>query len=310
MEIEDFNNNSEDVSMNKNSVIIEVITENFMTDVIEQSKETPVIVDFWAPWCEPCKQLTPIIEKIIKEKNGKVILAKMNIDESPEVAQQLKIQSIPAVMAFNDGQPIDGFIGVQSEKSIIEFVNKISSLKNSSTIDENILAGKKYMDEDDIETATLVFSEILKIEPDNISAKSLLARCLIKSDQLDDAEKIIDSLPVDAENNQDYISARSELEIFKNAKNNPISDKEEEELRNNIYKEPENYQLRLDLSKILIAKGENEEAINQLLEIIEVNPKWNDGEARKQLIEIFNILGNENILVTEGRKKLSSMLFS
>lgn len=310
MEIQDFNNNSEDVSMNKNSVIIEVITENFMTDVIEQSKETPVIVDFWAPWCEPCKQLTPIIEKIIKEKNGKVILAKMNIDESPEVAQQLKIQSIPAVMAFNDGQPIDGFIGVQSEKSIIEFVNKISSLKNSSTIDENILAGKKYMDENDIETAALVFSEILKIEPDNISAKSLLARCLIKSDQLDDAEKIIDSLPVDAENNQDYISARSELEIFKNAKNNPISDKEEEELRNNIYKEPENYQLKLDLSKILIAKGENEEAINQLLEIIEVNPKWNDGEARKQLIEIFNILGNENILVTEGRKKLSSMLFS
>ena len=310
MEIEDFNNNSEDVSMNKDSVIIEVITENFMTDVIEQSKETPVIVDFWAPWCEPCKQLTPIIEKIIKEKDGKVILAKMNIDESPEVAQQLKIQSIPAVMAFNDGQPIDGFIGVQSEKSIIEFVNKISSLKNSSTIDENILAGKKYMNENDIETAALVFSEILKIEPDNISAKSLLARCLIKSDQLDDAEKIIDSLPVDAENNQDYISARSELEIFKNAKNNPISDKEEEELRNNIYKEPENYQLRLDLSKILIAKGENEEAINQLLEIIEVNPKWNDGEARKQLIEIFNILGNENILVTEGRKKLSSMLFS
>ena len=310
MEIENFNNNSEDVSMNGNSLIIDVITDNFMTDVIEQSKETPVIVDFWAPWCEPCKQLTPIIERIIKEKNGKVILAKMNIDESPEVAQQLKIQSIPAVMAFNDGQPIDGFIGVQSEKNIIEFVNKISSLKNSSTIEENISAGKKYMNEGDIETATLVFSEILKIEPDNISAKSLLARCLIKNDQLNDAEKIIDSLPVGAESNQDYISVRSELEIFKNAKNNPISDNEEQELRNNIDKQPENYQLRLDLSKILMAKGENEEAINQLLRIIEVSPKWNDGEARKQLIEIFNILGNENILVTEGRKKLSSMLFS
>ena len=310
MEIENFNNNSEDVSMNGNSLIIDVITDNFMTDVIEQSKETPVIVDFWAPWCEPCKQLTPIIERIIKEKNGKVILAKMNIDESPEVAQQLKIQSIPAVMAFNDGQPIDGFIGVQSEKNIIEFVNKISSLKNSSTIEENIFAGKKYMNEGDIETATLVFSEILKIEPDNISAKSLLARCLIKNDQLNDAEKIIDSLPVGAESNQDYISVRSELEIFKNAKNNPISDNEEQELRNNIDKQPENYQLRLDLSKILMAKGENEEAINQLLRIIEVNAKWNDGEARKQLIEIFNILGNENILVTEGRKKLSSMLFS
>ena len=310
MEIENFNNNSEDVSMNGNSLIIDVITDNFMTDVIEQSKETPVIVDFWAPWCEPCKQLTPIIERIIKEKNGKVILAKMNIDESPEVAQQLKIQSIPAVMAFNDGQPMDGFIGVQSEKNIIEFVNKISSLKNSSTIEENISAGKKYMNEGDIETATLVFSEILKIEPDNISAKSLLARCLIKNDQLNDAEKIIDSLPVGAESNQDYISVRSELDIFKNAKNNPISDNEEQELRSNIDKQPENYQLRLDLSKILMAKGENEEAINQLLRIIEVNAKWNDGEARKQLIEIFNILGNENILVTEGRKKLSSMLFS
>ena len=310
MEIENFNNNSEDVSMNGNSLIIDVITDNFMTDVIEQSKETPVIVDFWAPWCEPCKQLTPIIDRIIKEKNGKIILAKMNIDESPEVAQQLKIQSIPAVMAFNEGQPMDGFIGVQSEKNIIEFVNKISSLKNSSTIEENISAGKKYMNEGDIETATLVFSEILKIEPDNISAKSLLARCLIKNDQLNDAEKIIDSLPVGAESNQDYISVRSELEIFKNAKNNPISDNEEQELRNNIDKQPENYQLRLDLSKILMAKGENEEAINQLLRIIEVNPKWNDGEARKQLIEIFNILGNENILVTEGRKKLSSMLFS
>ena len=147
MEIENLNNNSEDVSMNGNSLIIDVITDNFMTDVIEQSKETPVIVDFWAPWCEPCKQLTPIIERIIKEKNGKVILAKMNIDESPEVAQQLKIQSIPAVMAFNDGQPMDGFIGVQSEKNIIEFVNKISSLKNSSTIEENISAGKKYMND-------------------------------------------------------------------------------------------------------------------------------------------------------------------
>ena len=137
-----------------------------------------------------------------------------------------------------------------------------------------------------------------------------MARCLIKNDQLNDAEKIIDSLPVGAESNQDYISVRSELEIFKNAKNNPISDNEEQELRNNIDKQPENYQLRLDLSKILMAKGENEEAINQLLRIIEVNAKWNDGEARKQLIEIFNILGNENILVTEGRKKLSSMLFS
>jgi putative thioredoxin len=310
MEIESFNNNSEDHSLNKDSVIIEVMTENFMSDVIERSKETPVIVDFWAPWCEPCKQLTPVIEKIVREKNGNVILAKMNIDESPEVAQQLKIQSIPAVMAFNDGQPVDGFIGVQPEKNITEFINKISSLKNSSSIEENIIAGKKYIDDGDIETAALVFSEILKIEPENISAKSMLARCLLRSDQIDEAEDIIKNLPVNSENNQDFVSVRSEVEVFKNAKNNPISNEQEDELRRDIDKNPKNHQMRLDLAKLLLAKGENENAINELLKIIEFDPKWNDGEARKQLIEIFNILGNEDILVIEGRKKLSSMLFS
>ena len=310
MEIESFNNNSENHSLNKDSVIIEVITENFMSDVIERSKETPVIVDFWAPWCEPCKQLTPVIEKIIKEKNGNVILAKMNIDESPEVAQQLKIQSIPAVMAFNDGQPVDGFIGVQPEKNIIEFISKISSLKNSSSIEENIIAGKKYIDDGDIETAALVFSEILKIEPENISAKSMLARCLLRSDQIDEAEDIINNLPPNSESNQDFVSVRSEVEVFKNAKNNPISNEQEDELRRDIDKNPKNHQIRLDLAKLLLAKGENENAINELLKIIEFDPKWNDGEARKQLIEIFNILGNEDILVIEGRKKLSSMLFS
>ena len=310
MEIESFNNNSEDHSLNKDSVIIEVITENFMSDVIERSKETPVIVDFWAPWCEPCKQLTPVIEKIVEEKNGSVILAKMNIDESPEVAQQLKIQSIPAVMAFNDGQPVDGFIGVQPEKNIIEFINKISSLKNSSSIEENIIAGKKYIDDGDIETAALVFSEILKIEPENISAKSMLARCLLRSDQIDEAEDIINNLPPNSESNQDFVSVRSEVEVFKNAKNNPISNEQEDELRRDIDKNPKNHQIRLDLAKLLLAKGENENAISELLKIVEFDPKWNDGEARKQLIEIFNILGNEDILVIEGRKKLSSMLFS
>ena len=144
----------------------------------------------------------------------------------------------------------------------------------------------------------------------NLSAKSLLARCLLRSDQLSEAENLINNISPDAEKNQDYVSVRSEVEIFKNAKNNPISNKQEEELKESIKNNPKNYQLKLDLSKLLIAKGENENAINELLEIIEVDAKWSDGAARKQLIEIFNILGNENILVIEGRKKLSSMLFS
>ena len=187
------------------------------------------------------------------------------------------------------------YVGVAPKVTNFDAMKLNKELQFADELTDGIMVSMIHnMDENDIETAALVFSEILKIEPDNISAKSLLARCLIKNDQLNDAEKIIDSLPVGAESNQDYISVRSELEIFKNAKNNPISHNEEQELRNNIDKQPENYQLRLDLSKILMAKGENEEAINQLLRIIEVNPKWNDGEARKQLIEIFNILGNEN----------------
>ena len=145
MEIERPKNNQEVSQPNELSYVTEVVTENFMSDVIEKSKEKPVIVDFWAPWCEPCKQLTPIIEKLVNEKNGNVILAKMNIDESPEVAQQLKIQSIPAVMAFSDGQPVDGFIGVQPEKNISDFVNKISALNKSSSSKENLEAGRKYI---------------------------------------------------------------------------------------------------------------------------------------------------------------------
>jgi putative thioredoxin len=138
----------------------------------------------------------------------------------------------------------------------------------------------------------------------------MLARCLLRSDQIDEAEDIINNLPANSENNQDFVSVRSEVEVFKNAKNNPISNEQEDELRRDIDKNPKNHQIRLDLAKLLLAKGENENAINELLKIIEFDPKWNDGEARKQLIEIFNILGNEDILVIEGRKKLSSMLFS
>ena len=140
MLFEDSNKNDAKISAGTNyNVIIDVVTENFMSDVIEKSKDIPVIVDFWAPWCEPCKQLTQIIEKLIKEQNGRVILAKMNIDESPEVAQQLKIQSIPAVMAFHDGHPLDGFIGVQPEKNILEFIKNVASKNNSSSIYQDLI---------------------------------------------------------------------------------------------------------------------------------------------------------------------------
>lgn len=310
MEIERPKNNQEVSQPNELSYVTEVVTENFMSDVIEKSKEKPVIVDFWAPWCEPCKQLTPIIEKLVNEKNGNVILAKMNIDESPEVAQQLKIQSIPAVMAFSDGQPVDGFIGVQPEKNISDFVNKISALNKSSSSEENLEAGRKYIEKNNFEEASIILTEVLKIEPDNISAKSLLARCLLRNNQINEAIEIINNLPNEAEKNQDYISVRSEIEIQKNVIENPIVEGQEEVLKEKLKANPGNHQIRLELAILLTSSGEHEAAINELLQIVEADPKWDDGKARKQLVEIFNILGSQNDLVIEGRKKLSSMLFS
>ena len=310
MEIERPKNNQEVSQPNELSYVTEVVTENFMSDVIEKSKEKPVIVDFWAPWCEPCKQLTPIIEKLVNEKNGNVILAKMNIDESPEVAQQLKIQSIPAVMAFSDGQPVDGFIGVQPEKNISDFVNKISALNKSSSSEENLEAGRKYIEKNNFEEASIILTEVLKIEPDNISAKSLLARCLLRNNQINEAIEIINNLPNEAEKIQDYISVRSEIEIQKNIMENPIVEGQEEVLKEKLKANPGNHQIRLELAILLTSSGEHETAINELLQIVEADPKWDDGKARKQLIEIFNILGSQNDLVIEGRKKLSSMLFS
>ena len=310
MEIERPKNNQEVSQPNELSYVTEVVTENFMSDVIEKSKEKPVIVDFWAPWCEPCKQLTPIIEKLVNEKNGNVILAKMNIDESPEVAQQLKIQSIPAVMAFSDGQPVDGFIGVQPEKNISDFVNKITALNKSSSSEENLEAGRKYIEKNNFEEASIILAEVLKIEPDNISAKSLLARCLLRNNQINEAIEIINNLPNEAEKNQDYISVRSEIEIQKNVIENPIVEGQEEVLKEKLKANPGNHQIRLELAILLTSSGEHEAAINELLQIVEADPKWDDGKARKQLIEIFNILGSQNDLVIEGRKKLSSMLFS
>ena len=310
MEIERPKNNQEVSQPNELSYVTEVVTENFMSDVIEKSKEKPVIVDFWAPWCEPCKQLAPIIEKLVNQKNGNVILAKMNIDESPEVAQQLKIQSIPAVMAFSDGQPVDGFIGVQPEKNISDFINKISALNKSSSSEENLEAGRKYIEKNNFEEASIILTEVLKIEPDNISAKSLLARCLLRNNQINEAIEIINNLPNEAEKNQDYISVRSEIEIQKNVIENPIVEGQEEVLKEKLKENPGNHQIRLELAILLTSSGEHETAINELLQIVEADPKWDDGKARKQLIEIFNILGSQNDLVIEGRKKLSSMLFS
>ena len=295
---------------NGDNIIIDVVTENFMSDVIEKSKNIPVIVDFWAPWCEPCKQLTPIIEKLITEQNGRVILAKMNIDEAPEVAQQLKIQSIPAVMAFHDGQPLDGFIGVQPEKNILEFIKNVASKNNSSSIDQDLINAKLELENGNFELASNIFLEILKIEPNNISAGALYSRCLIRAGKVEEAESVINNISGETEKNQEYISVCSEIDLLKKAKISAQDENHENNLRTKINKNPKDHQSRLDLSIFLASIGDNETAIDELLKIVEIDPKWNDGAGRIQPVEIFTALGSQDELVIEGRKRLSSLLFS
>lgn len=311
MLFEDSDKNDANINtVNNDNVIIDVVTENFMSDVIEKSKDIPVIVDFWAPWCEPCKQLTPIIEKLIIEQNGRVILAKMNIDEAPEVAQQLKIQSIPAVMAFHDGQPLDGFIGVQPEKNILEFIKNVASKNNSSSIDQDFISAKLELENGNLDLAANIFLEILKIEPDNISAAALYSRCLIRLGKTEEAENVINSISGETEKNQEYISVCSEIDLLKKAKISTQDENHESNLRAKLNKNPKDHQSRLDLSIFLASIGNNETAIDELLKIVEIDPKWNDSAGRIQLVEIFTALGSQDELVIEGRRRLSSLLFS
>ena len=311
MLFEDSDKNDANINQVSNdNVIINVVTENFMSDVIEKSKKSPVIVDFWAPWCEPCKQLTPIIEKLIIEQNGRVILAKMNIDEAPEVAQQLKIQSIPAVMAFHDGQPLDGFIGVQPEKNILEFIKNVASKNNSSSIDQDFISEKLELENGNLDFAANIFLEILKIEPDNISAAALYSRCLIRLGKTEEAENVINSISGETEKNQEYISVCSEIDLLKKAKISTQDENHESNLRAKLNKNPKDHQSRLDLSIFLASIGNNETAIDELLKIVEIDPKWNDSAGRIQLVEIFTALGSQDELVIEGRRRLSSLLFS
>ena len=181
-----------DQNLQKNNYIVDVNTENFMAIVIEQSKSTPVIVDFWAPWCEPCKQLTPILEKIVNGENGRIILARMNIDDNPEIPQQLKIQSIPAIIAFYDSQPVDGFAGVQPESAIKEFISKILSLSGPSEEEKGMEIAKEMFLNEEIEQSLEIFGQIAQSEPENISAISMIGKCYLRLGELEKAKNILD----------------------------------------------------------------------------------------------------------------------
>ena len=282
-------------------------TQSFAADVIEASQQTPVIVDFWAPWCGPCKQLAPILEKTVRDAGGKVALVKINIDENPEIAQQLRIQSIPAVFAFDKGQPVDGFMGAQPESQIKRFVERLVGPMGPSPLEQALEQAKDALDAGDFATASNIYGQILRQVPGEAAAIAGLVRCLVGAGDLQEARELVDGLDDETLKNADVESAVSALALAEQAGE---ADGDTAELQARLAQDPGDHQTRFDLAMAYHGAGRNEQAIDELIEIIRRDREWNDEAARQQLLKLFEALGHADPLTVAGRRKLSSILFS
>ena len=299
---------SSETNDNSNAKYVKDVTsETFMNEVIEESKSTPVIVDFWAPWCGPCKELGPNIEKAVNSANGKVILAKVNIDENQAIAAQLRVQSIPTVYAFVDGQPVDGFAGAQPESAINEFVKKVSDLnKSGPNLDEMIETANSLFTEKNFSEAGDLFENIISIDPQKKEAVSGYIRSLISLKKFDAADEFIKSL--DEKMKEDNLIKDAVAALDLSLKADSASSKTHD-LKIKIESNPNDMEARQELAVALYGSGEIEEALNCLLESISVNKDWNEEAARKQLLEFFSAIGQLDPIVVAARKRLSSILF-
>jgi len=288
------------------SVVKETTTQGFIKDVIEASKKQPVLVDFWAPWCGPCKQLTPILEKAVKSAKGKVKLAKMNIDEHPAIPGQMGIQSIPAVIAFSNGQPVDGFMGALPESQVMAFLERLTKGAVGAEERDLMKAADEALAAGDTAGAANLYGQLLTQDSGNVAALAGLARCYVLTGALEQAKQTLAMVPEGKRNETAVAAARAALEVAEQAKAvGPI-----DELEKKVATNPLDHQARFDLATALNAKGKRNEAANHLLEIVKRDRKWNDDGARKQLVQFFEAWGFTDPSTVEGRKRLSSILFS
>jgi putative thioredoxin len=281
-------------------------TQTFVKDVIEESRRQPVLVDFWAPWCGPCKQLTPVLEKAVKAAKGKVKLVKMNIDEHPAIPGQMGIQSIPAVIAFVNGQPADGFMGALPEGQVLAFLERLTKDRIGGEAQDILKAADAALAEGDAAGAAELYSQLLAEDGTNVPALAGLARCYVETGALDQARQTLAMVPEGKQNDAAVAAARAALEIAEQAKTlGPIT-----ELEQKVAANPLDHQARFDLALALNGKGRRMEALDHLIGIVKRDRKWNDDGARKQLVQFFDAWGATDEATVEGRKRLSSILFA
>ncbi|MGY3531496.1 MULTISPECIES: thioredoxin [Bradyrhizobium] len=290
-------------------LIKETTTQTFVKDVIEESRRQPVMIDFWAPWCGPCRQLTPMLEKAVRNAKGRVKLVKMNIDEHPQIPGQMGIQSIPAVIAFVNGQPADGFMGAVPESQINAFIEKITKgvpAAGEPNLAEILAEADAVLAEGDVEGAAQIYAEVLAHDATNIAALAGLAKCYVTSGAVEQAKQTLAMVPEAKRNDAAVKAVQAAIDLAEQAQSvGPIA-----ELEQKVAANPLDHQARFDLATALNAMNKRTEATEQLLAIVKRDRKWNDDGARKQLVQFFEAWGGTDEATVEGRRRLSTILFS